>query len=344
MPIVFRLYNIIVKVPNHFREEVLDQLLRQQKRLAWDAATCVDWRGGVDFSKPFVPLDKNNILFPDITAAERLAISQYMGLMIAATFSEFELTMQRMRDVCWRPFMEKSAINPELIQLGEEFFDEEAKHASVFQHFLDLSAAELNVAPEDLKNILPRVNPGYVDKILRSNAAHGGMTLWWIVATVEEESTLIYRQMKPYAHKLDPLYFALHRRHFEEEARHAPYPFLMLELANLSHNSTWGRWMGKTDFLVSEILKVFWISFELSKTFEVKNFRNHHPFFAALTSVLPKLKEQSLTGILATLASQAPYISSFINPLYHPQTKKAVAKHGLFHLPFPEPTLSEVNW
>jgi hypothetical protein len=335
---------VSVKMPNLFNEEALENLLKQQRRLAWDADVSINWRYGVDFTKPFVPLDKNHILFPEVSDAEKLAISQYMGLMIAATISEMELTMQRLREVSWRPYMERNAVNPELIALGENFFDEEAKHARVFQKFLDLSAAELNVSPEDLKSILPRVNSGYVEKILRQNAKNDGLALWWIVTTVEEESILIFRMMKPHKAKLDPLYYELHHRHFEEEARHACYPFLMIELASALKTSPMTSWLRKTDFVVSEMLKLFWMFFELSKTLDISCFKNHHPFFRTLSGLIPKLKDRSLPGLLAAFVRETPYISTFINPLCYPHTKKAVAKSGVFHLPFPEPILNEVGW
>lgn len=333
-----------MKIPHYLDEEALSALLAQQKQLAWDIDAAFAWRGGVDFSKPFVPLDADNIAFPEVTPKERLAISQFMGMIIAATIGEMETTMQRMRETCWRPLMRRYAVNPELIALGEEFFEEEEKHSRVFQRFLDLCAHELDVDGEALKNILPRVNPGYVEAALRANALFHGVALWWIVATVEEESVLIYRQMKPHEDKLDPLYFSIHRRHFEEEARHAPYPFLMFELGKDRGTSALNHAARKTDFVVSQILKVFWMFFELGKTLDVGKLKNHHPFFRTLSGLIPKLKERSLTSLIASFARSTPYISTFINPLYHPQTKMAVARRGVFTLPFPQPQEAAVGW
>ncbi len=333
-----------MKIPHHLNDEVLEALLLQQKRLAWHPIDDINWEDGVDFSKPFVPLDAKNLFFPDINDAERLSLSQYMGLMIAATFSEMELTMQRLRENSWRPFMDKKAANPEMIALGEEFFDEEAKHASVFQRYLDMAAAELNMDPEDLKNILPRVNPGYVDKIVRQNSNFSGLLVWWIVATVEEESTLIFRQMKKSSDKLDPLYYRLHQKHFEEEARHASYPFLMLELNDTLSPGLMAKALHKTDFIVSQILKIIWMMFELSKTFGITRYRNHHPFFENLSRLIPKLGKHSPISLATDLAIHTPYISTFINPLSHPYTKKAVMKRSLFKLPLPDPTLGDLQW
>ncbi len=333
-----------MKVPSHLDDEALGSLLVQQKRLAFDPVHDINWDAGIDFSKPFLPLNSNAKLFPNITDEEKLALSQYMGLMIAATFSEMELTMQRLRETSWRNFMDKKSPNPELIDLGEEFFDEEAKHASIFQRYLEIAAAQLNVDREDLKNILPRVNPGYVDKVIRANSEFTGLVLWWIVATVEEESTLIFRQMKRAEGQLDPLYYTLHQRHFEEEARHAPYPFMMLDLNDTLSPGLLTKILQKTDFVVSQMLKIIWMVFELSKSVQISKFKNHHPFFYHLSTLLPKLKEQSLLTLMSELTIHTPYISTFINPLSHPYTKIAVMKRHLFRLPLPEPVLGELGW
>jgi len=325
-------------------DEALSALVKQQKRLAFDPQRDIQWETSIDFSKPFVPLDSRNTLFPEMTPAERLAFSQYMGLMIASTFSEMEMTMQRLRETSWRSFMEKKSPNPEMIELGEEFFDEEAKHAFIFQRYLDIAAEELNVDPEDLRNILPRVNPGYVDKVIRSNSQMTGLLLWWIVATVEEESTLIFRQMKKAEGKLDPLYYTLHQRHFEEEARHSPYPFLMLALNDTLSPGIITRMLQKSDFVISQILKIIWMIFELSKAVNIPRFKNHHTFFRDLSTLIPKLGQQSLFTLISELTVHTPYISTFINPLSHPYTKKAVTQRGLFRLPLPDPVLGELGW
>lgn len=333
-----------MKIPHHLDDEVLGTLLLQQKRLAFDKEKDLPWSQGVDLTKPFVPLDFENRLFPQITTDEKLALSQYMGLMIAATFSEMEMTMQRLCQQSWRPLMEKKSPNPEMIDLGEEFFLEEAKHADIFQRYLDMTSQALGLDPEDLKNILPRVNPGYVDRVIRNNSQLSGLLLWWIVATVEEESTLIFRQMKRAEGLLDPLYYTLHQKHFEEEARHAPYPFLMLELNDTVASGLMTRLMQKTDFVVSQVLKIIWMIFELSKTVSILKFKNHHPFFFNLSTLLPKLGQNSLMTILSEFAFHTPYISTFINPLSHPYTRAEVIKRGALALPLPQPVLGQLGW
>lgn len=339
------LYNrSIMKVPDYLNEGALEALLHQQKRMAFDEFSAISWRRGVDFSKPFLPLDDKNIAFPNISKAEKLVVSQFMGMLIASTISELEITMQRLRDFCWRPFMQRYATNPELINLGEEFFDEEAKHARIFQKFLDLCAKELKLDPEDLKNILPRVNPGYIDTTLRKNFSTGGMALWWIVAGVEEESTLIFRQMKTAQKSLDPLYYELHQRHFEEEARHAPYAFMMIELAQNHTTGFFQKMSQKFDLILSESLKILWLTFELTKSLNVSHLKNHHPYFKTLHGLLPKLKERSWIGLAGSLMTETPYLSTFINPLCHPHLKKTIAKTKAFGLPFPEPQILKVSW
>lgn len=332
-----------MKLFNHLDEEYLEQLLHQQQTMAWNALDCVEWQRGVDFNKPFVPLDENNIAFPTVSKEERLVISQYMGMMIASVFSEMEITMDRLKKSCWEPLMKRYATSPELIALGDNFFIEEAKHAVVFQRFLDLCAEKLNLDPDDLKSTLPRVRDSYVDKVIESNAFIDGLSMWWIVATVEEESQLIFRQLKPHKKHLDPVYYQLHQRHFEEEARHAPYAFIMLEMG-AQKKAPWHKLIRKTDYLVSEILKSFWLFFELYKSLDVSHLKNHNEFYKILHQLRPKLSDQNLMSMFGSMLNKTPYISAFVNPLFHPYLKKEIANRRVFKLPLPEPEIATLCW
>ncbi len=327
-----------MRLPNHYDEAVLSELLKQQQTMAWNALDCVDWADGVNFDKFFLPLDDDNIAFPKATDAQRRVISQYMGMMVASVFAEMEKAINRLKEDCWTPLIKKHGTSPELIALGENFFKEEAKHAVVFDHFISLCAKELNVDVADLKTLLPKVKPGIVEKTLIANAKLGGVLMWWIVATVEEESQLIFRQMKPHRDQLDKLHYDLHQRHFEEEARHAPYAFIMLDLGSHSKNP-----VRRADYIVSEVLKSLWLFFELGNAMHVDKLKTHNRFFKTLSTTLGKLSDMPKIKLAHNLASQTPYISTFINPLYHPYLKKEMINRKMLRLPLPEPKFVELR-
>ena len=96
--------------------------------------------------------------------------------------------------------------------------------------FLSIFAKETNVSVSELQSLLPVLDKSKIESLFRVNGVVGGQALWWVVAAVEEESIMVYRHLHKFKKDLDPLYYELHRKHFEEETRHAAYAFLMLDL------------------------------------------------------------------------------------------------------------------
>ncbi len=45
----------------------------------------------------------------------------------------------------------------------------------------------------------------------------GGHAFWWVVAVVEEVALLIYQAVYRHRKQMDPLFYQIHRKHFEEE-------------------------------------------------------------------------------------------------------------------------------
>jgi predicted metal-dependent hydrolase len=325
-----------------YDEEALNDALKRQKRLAWNLNTSIRWRRGIDFAKPLVPLDDYHIIFPGkLTFNQKLAVSQFMGLLIASTFSETEKALGRLRVEAWEDMMRKRALNPEIIAMGKQFFTEEDKHSLAFDRYIEIFAKGVNVDAATLKGILPSVDAGWVESSLRRNAKQGGLVLWWIVATVEEESTQIFRQMVPFRQVLDPLYYELHKRHFEEEARHAPYAFMILDLC-LGGKMNWRRF--SLDFVRSEIMKMMWMMMELTKSLKVRELRDRHSFFAELDGLLASFKWWHLPTLLLRFVRETPYISPFVNAQYHGELTKTLKRYGCPRLPLPRPTPARISW
>lgn len=322
----------------------LSLALKKQKKLAWNLEKSILWKRGIDFSKPLVPLDEFNIMFPGpISPAQKLVISQFMGLLMAATFSETEKALGRLRTEAWESLMQNSATHPEIIQLGEQFFAEEDKHSRAFDRYIDLFAKGLGVDSAVLRSLLPSVNSGWIESRLRRNAEKGGLILWWIVATVEEESTMIFRQMIPFRKVLDPLYYELHKRHFEEEARHMPYAFMILDMC-LDRGPFCYQSRMSLDFMRSEWLKMIWLAMELGKTLRVRQLKEIHPFFAELSALLGNFKMRHIPVILYRFLRRTPYISPFINAQYHEQLSQHLKTYHCPRLPLPSPQPDPIGW
>src|SRR5262249_37618643 len=116
--------------------ETLEHQTRLQRRLAWDLERDIPWELGVDVGRPFLPLDDWGIAFPGASGAQRPALSQFMGLVVNATISEMEDALPKLRQAGWQRLLDEYPANPELRDLGELFFAEEAKHARAFSRYL----------------------------------------------------------------------------------------------------------------------------------------------------------------------------------------------------------------
>ena len=212
-----------------YNESLLSRKLEVQSAKGWDLEKDLNWDQGVDLSKFLLPLDQESILFPDANADQKRVISQLMGLIIASSISELEKVACELKEPSWDRFLRKHPISPEFRTLGEHFYEDEKKHSEAFSRYIDSFALELGVDPQDLKQLLPQSNQTIQGQIFKLNSMAGGMAIWWLIAAVEEESILFYRYIQNMKSDIDPLYYQLHKLHFEEEVRHKSYAFMMLK-------------------------------------------------------------------------------------------------------------------
>jgi hypothetical protein len=316
-----------------------------QKKHAWDLDEDIPWHLGIDATKFFLPLDDQSIAFPGASAEQQLALSQFMGLVVNATISEMEDALPKLKYSGWQRLLDEYPVGPEIVELGEMFFEEEAKHARAFGKFLDIFCNALNVEREELDSLLPKAYGSNFQRAITQNAYHGGHAFWWVVASVEEVSISIYHQIFRHRQHIDPLYFQLHRRHLEEESRHANYAFLMLNLISQKPTDIRTAIHRKVDFIISQLVGAPWVITELYKFFNVKELRHRHPFFEVLASCVPLYEKMSKPELIKRMFLAAPYISWLLNPKWR-KLHLAVAKnHGAIVPPFPQPispTLSTI--
>ncbi len=126
---------------NPFDHEALRAQIQSQKDHSWDLERDVPWEKGIDKECFLLPLDEDSIVFPGASAEQRLALSQYTGLVINATISEMEAVIHKLKDSAWRSVLKSYPVNPEMIELGELFFSEEGKHSELFSRVTPRSSA-----------------------------------------------------------------------------------------------------------------------------------------------------------------------------------------------------------
>lgn len=323
-----------MKPRSPFEADALQKQIDLQRRHGWDIDLDIDWSRGVDLSKSFVPLDDKNICLPGLSTDQRRVFSQYLGLAINETILEMEEALPKLRYAAWETLLNSCPANPELRELGELFFEEEEKHSLAFRRYREIFCEKTNIDIAQLKSILPSGFGSQFLSLMRSNAEAGGTALWWVVAAVEEISVKTYKAMIPSQKELDPLFVEIHKRHAEEETRHENYAFLMIQLAGARQQGMWGRFRGKTETLMAELVAGPWIMTELTKVFRAKDYQ--HDFFRTLASCLPKMKELSAQEMVKIFLFQAPYISWLINPAFRAKHREVLSLSGALSWPIPQ--------
>lgn len=322
-----------MKIDPHDYKGLRKQIALQKKQ-AWDLETAVDWSVGVDLQKPFLPLDHEAIAFPGASSEQTLALSQWIGLVVNATISEMEDALPNLKYHGWEKIIRAYPVNPEIKELGELFFEEEAKHAKAFSRYLDAFCQEVGVEPHELKKFLPRAFGSFFQAAITKNAEAGGHAFWWVVAAVEEVSINIFKEMLKFRGELDPLFYQLHRRHLEEEARHANYAYLMLQVIQDRPANIRRRLFQKTDFLFSQLVAKPWVIKELSKFFEVGQLSSAHPFFKTLESCVPLCQNLSIPELSRRMFYSAPYVSWILNPNWARGVGSVRKDQGALPVPF----------
>jgi len=321
---------------NIYDETYLEKRLHVQKVHQWDFNCDINWNLTVDTNKYLLPLDQSNIIFPGASAEQRLAISQFMGLIVASTISQLEMVAIKLKGPTWDKPLKKNPINPEFRDLGEQFYLEEEKHSRAFDKYIDKFASALDIESEQLRNFLPSANKTLIEKLYSLNAELGGSALWWLVAAVEEESLLFYNLIHNSRHDIDPLYYQIHRCHYEEESRHASYAPMMLEFHYQFSNKLQKNIFSKVEFLMAEVLNMTWTFNQLIKLKSLKSLKAKHPFFDVMYSTVDLLKGQSPLQVLHQLFTSAPYISSNLHLSAHQHVQEMLVRYGAFKMPLPE--------
>jgi hypothetical protein len=328
--------------PSLYDDRSLQKQAAVQQAHAWDIDKEIAWDSGVDLTKYFLPLDANAIAFPGLNETQRRTLSQFLGLVINATIAEMESVIDVLRVPAWESLLKKHPVNPEMWELGERFFEEEAKHSRAFNRFIDVFCASQKIRPESLRRLLPRGDGTVFLRSIRLNAEQGGFAFWWVVAAVEEVSVQIYQMMHKHEAGIDPLYFSVHRMHLEEEARHRSYAFLMLELANEIPSSFKEKVLRKTDLILAQTMTTAWVLAQLHRTFDVKHLKDEHPFFEVLSTCVGALQKVPLWKTIHRLFTQAPYISFVLNLNHQKQTLRYANRFGAWRVPLPEPKIGKL--
>lgn len=321
-----------------FNDVALGRQVKLQKERAWDMDLDLDWSRGVDLTRGLLPVDLASLGLEGASAEEVLAVSQFLGLIVNNTISEMECVLDRLKDCAWADQLKAYSVNPEMWDLGELFFVEERKHSQIFQRYLSCFCEKVGVAPAEMRDLLPQAFGARFADAIMANAKAGGIAFWWVCAAVEEVSIKIWEQMYRHRTGLDPLFLEVHQRHLEEEARHANYAFLMLNLYHARQSQAWIPDLARqTDLLLGEIYMSGWVLAQLARTRKVTGLRRRHPFFDALHGALQKINQEPLWRLIYGFTTRTPYVSLLLNRHNHREREQLASQRRLWRIPWPKP-------
>ena len=328
---------------NIYDEERLAKKLSVQQKHSWCIETDINWNQGIDHSQFLLPITKESKLFPKLTTRERVVLSQLMGLIVSASISELEAISLKLKKPTWERLMDKYPINPEIRELGEQFYIEEAKHSQAFQRYIKLFAKSHELEYDELRSFLPQTRNSLIEKIYKFNSILGGRAMWWLMCAAEEKSILFFKYLKNYQNEVDPLFYQLHKCHFEEEVRHASYAPMMLEIYDQFSHWPQKKIMTKVDFILAEVLNMSWTFSQLIKLGKLKKIKHKSEFYTELYSVVQKIGNSSPFEVLYELFTSTPYVSEMLHLSEHKSIKILLERYNTTNMPLPKMNQMELK-
>lgn len=279
----------------------------------------IPWESGVDLSRNLLPVDESGLFIQGLSEDEKHAFSWVLGLLASSAIKEHEKVLFSLRSVAY----------PEKGIEGSQFFLEEGLHSAAFQKFLDASAQELNLTPEELSEFLPKFKKNsLITRLYALEARLGGRAIWWTVAATEEESIRLFQKLRPHEASTDPVFFELNHAHFLEESRHSSFSYKMLRKP--------GGKIAKASFAFSRILQTIWLLSELKSFRKVRLLRHRHPMLEHMARLSEKIDSLSFLKKLRLVFQDISYTRMLTHPETHPRLMRAVEKEGVFFVRLPE--------
>lgn len=293
----------------------LAKMRRTQEVKGWDIDRDLDW-GCHTEARPLLPLGEDLERSLGLSCSESLALSQLLGLMAINAISEHERAIQYVKEACWSQPLRRRNLGQDYRDLGEQFFADEAKHSRAFARYIERFADRHGVPYLELLEILPSYKDSWVCRFFRWNSKLGGRAVWWLVMLTEEESLQIYRQIRPHKSEIDPLFYQLHKLHFQEEIRHISYAPLMLRKLG-EPRCILQSWIGRFDYVFAMAMHFLWIGQQLRRVGRARGLRKQHPFFGSIASVFDKLDALPLRKRWQILFFEVPFLSDLFRPARH---------------------------
>ena len=310
-------------------------VVARMRRNAWDLDRDFAWDAPIDVDKPLLPLAQIDRVFPGLDDDERLVLSQLFGLVVAQMFSDAEQFLNKTREQLWGEFERLFAGYPALLELGTQFFDEERKHAEMFRRYITAWLVARGLDVERFFAEQPRFSESWQHRVILRNAARGGLAFWWIVLLAEEESPLIYRHLEDAPDDIEPLYLQIHRKHFEEEARHATFAYTaMAYLADRLHGLEGAR-RRRTDVMLAQTMQISFMAEAIVRRQRNLPDPTIHPWIAVVVRAMTKVGRLPARHLFRVFFREPTLIGPFMNYRFHKNMVEMATTRRLWSLPLP---------
>ncbi len=305
-----------------------NMMLLQTSR-SWDPEQDLDW-STMNSHSDLLPISQRLSSALNLTECEQTSLSQLAGLMAAQSISQHEKALEVVRNDSWSVPSQKFKMEADLRDLGEEFFHEEKKHAETFARYVAELAQRQEIRYSDLSQILPVFeSQSWLTRLMRLNSLLGGRAVWWLVMLTEEESLSVFRTLKTRTEKTDPLYFNVHRLHYEEEIRHMSYAPQMLSFLKLAHaQSQFSVFVQRFDFIQMYILHIAWVISQVLRLRHLKNYHGENPFMQRLKSSYVKSRKIPFFKLVKLMYSELPWFRELLFPIRHQSIRSELNRSG----------------
>jgi hypothetical protein len=324
-----------MRILNVEEPERIHNLVGLMRRKAWDLDGDFAWDAPIDVGKPLLPLAQIDHMFPGLDDDERLALSQILGLIVAQIFSDAEQFLNTARDTLWPDFERLFAKHPVLLDLGTQFFDEERKHAEMFRRYITRWLEARGLEPARFFERQPRFSESWQHRVILRNAARGGLSFWWIVLLAEEESPLIYKYLEEAPDDIEPLYLRIHRKHFEEEARHATFAYTaMAYLAD--HMGGMERAIHRRgDVILSQLMQWSFMLQAFARERRELRTTPEHPWLDTVTQAMRRVQRLPLGHLFRVFFREPTLVGPFFNFRFHENMVEMARTRRLWSFPLP---------
>lgn len=313
-------------------------LVDVMRRRAFDLERDFDWSAPIDPARPLLPLAQIERMFPGLAPEERLAVSQLFGILAAQIFSDAEQFLNKTRETLWGDFERLFAEQPALLELGTQFFDEERKHAEMFRRYIVRWLEAQGLDPVRFFETRPRFSESWQHRAILRNAARGGLAFWWIVLLAEEESPLVYKYLEESADEIEPLYLRIHRKHFEEEARHATFAYTAMSYLADRMPPRRRAWHRRVDVVLCQLLQWSFMAQALRQQRRETRSAPDHPWVRSVVRAMSKVERLPKRHLFRMLFREPTVVAPFLNYRFHAHMVEMARRHRLWTFPLPAVT------